>query len=584
MAEVKAMINDFHMGEISRLYEAKIASEEYQGGVRSATNMRPDPRGALIGRNGFENVRSISVTAGNGCTIYGVTFDADNRFTIKLYATKVIVHDQDDNKILDTSTSYSESDLHGANSDQHLAHLFLHPDGTKVIVLVDGHAPAQIDFTAGSPWTAALSDITFTNKPSTWTGSNYPTTGDFYGGRLWLGGCPDEGDWGTFWGSQPNDYFEFDLGTGADGDAIEFPIAKNGRIVWIDGGRNLMLGTVNTEYVVLPTTGAITQGNISVELQSTYGSGHVGALRVNSELFFVSGDFRTLRSLYWQMSESGWVSTDATFTAEHMTYEGISKVAFTRNPYSSLWLLLKDGSIASCVHRREDGEKATEGWYKVESDILYFRDIAVQQDEDGKSVLIAVASSKTDGDDQYFEMVLTPSNYQDSEEIFLDNYSVYDGVATDTPNFLGVLFEGDLGVVADGFHVVDFEFDEVTGDLELPREAERVIVGSPYEMTVETLPFILGEGPVSPVSYQMKRWVKVFLKMVASYMPTVNGIRPDERQAATAYDTAESFSDQFVQVDIGKGSDREGTITITQDLPFRFILTGIYGVVDVSDY
>ena len=96
--------------------------------------------------------------------------------------------------------------------------------------------------------------VTFGGKPASWIAGNYPTTLTFFQGRSWWAGVQSKPQ--TFWGSNSNDELiagneleDLTLGTGAN-DGLEFSLSKAGRIRWMEGGGNLVIGTNAGEFLI----------------------------------------------------------------------------------------------------------------------------------------------------------------------------------------------------------------------------------------------------------------------------------------------------------------------------------------------
>ena len=584
MPRTIALIDDFSVGEVSPLTEAKISSDEFKNGLREATNVVPDSHGPIIGRPGFEHVRPVTVPAGaKSATLFTINYSPEEFFIVVLYHLKIEVCTQDGQILYEAAAPFTDVDLHGKDGKDHLVYAFLSPAGKELIILTGIHKPYIVKMTKpateNDPWTSVFEAITFTNQPSQWTDNNYPTTGTYFQGRTWWGGCEEDPD--RFFASKSNAHF--DLGYGSppvDSDGIEFQISRHGRIRWIQGGRQLLIGTEAGEFIVTSEAGVITPTDLQVELQSAFGSKRLQSELIGNEAVYVTSDGRKLRSMWWKWIEAGWVSLDATFTSEHLTRPGITDIAFSRNPYSNVWMLLGSGDLIACSYRREKDQDPIVGWFRVSSDAMRFVTVTVAENL-GTSDLWTIVKSKTDDEHAFHMMRYAPHDYIDPERVFLDGFVELKNANTNKPDFSGKFFDQPISVVADGFHIPNM-VQNTDGTIDLPLTADHIIAGYPYMQRAVTMPLIkVGEQGAS--THHMKRWNKVFLRMIQSYMPKVNGERAPERNVSTPNDTPEPFLDSFVQVTPGLGWDRDGILTIEQDLPFRMIITGVYGEVSVDN-
>lgn len=101
----------------------------------------------------------------------------------------------------------------------------------------------------------------------------YPAATTFYQNRLWFANSlalP-----ATVFGSKINQPVNFDVAVGNDADAIIYSIGQNdtGRILWLNGGKQLEIYTENFEFACpQDATVGITPSTFSVRQQSSYGS------------------------------------------------------------------------------------------------------------------------------------------------------------------------------------------------------------------------------------------------------------------------------------------------------------------------
>jgi hypothetical protein len=285
--------------------------------------------------------------------------------------------------------------------------------------------------------------------------------------------------------------------------------------------------------------------------------------------------------MWWKWVESGWSSIDATFTAEHITRQKIVDIDYARNPYSNVWLQLSDGSLVSCSYRRTKSEDSVVGWYRLSSDHIKVKAIAVAENL-GTSELWSVVRSTSLPDEPPHLVVYSPPDYHDDSRVFLDDYvTVINDPPSNVVDVTGKVFGDTVSVVADGFHIPDMSIS-AGNTITLPIKASVISVGYPYTQRMVTMPFISKSDKGVGAGHHQKRWNKVFLRLLRSYMPLINGRRPPERHSVTYDDVAEPLINTFVQLTPEMGWDRDGILVIEQDLPFRMVVTGIYGEVGLE--
>lgn len=100
----------------------------------------------------------------------------------------------------------------------------------------------------------------------------WPAKVVFYQNRLWLANTTKQPN--TLFGSQINSPIDFDVGSGADTDAIVYAIAGNtGAILWLNGGKQLEIYTVKNEFACpQDQNSALTPGTFAVRQQASYGA------------------------------------------------------------------------------------------------------------------------------------------------------------------------------------------------------------------------------------------------------------------------------------------------------------------------
>lgn len=132
-------------------------------------------------------------------------------------------------------------------------------------------AQVQIPFNLSSP---ALIGNQYSIKQPAWsTALGWPAKVLIYQNRLWLANTLTLEN--TIFGSQINNFVNFDPGIGNDTDAIIYTIGQNnsGAILWMNGGKQLEIYTQNFEFACPQQEAlALTPGTFSIRQQSANGS------------------------------------------------------------------------------------------------------------------------------------------------------------------------------------------------------------------------------------------------------------------------------------------------------------------------
>ncbi len=197
---------------------------------------------------------------------------------------------------------------------------------------------------ATSSW--SFGPVPFLHKPTSWTTGNYPRCVTFFQGRSWWAGVSSHPE--TIWASVSLSYQDMKTGPAA-ADGLEFTINAKGRIEWIAGVRELLVGTEFGEYVVQAQNGVLQPSDIGVYLQSADGGSSVAPLPIGSAAMFVSADLRKIKFAQYTRDDESWITRDATVHAEHMFQKGITEICYARNPDSILWVAMPDGKLAGAT-------------------------------------------------------------------------------------------------------------------------------------------------------------------------------------------------------------------------------------------
>ena len=432
------------------------------------------------------------------------------------------------------------------------------PSGEFAMYMVSPNiAPQKLSYTrATNSWTFA--PVVFTAPPTEWTGVNFPGVIAFFQGRMWLGATPEQPE--TFWGSVSNEYENFTLGSGDAADSIVFSLSARGRIEWMQGVKNLLIGTENAEHIITSESGIVKSGDIQAERQSSYGSSNNQAEQIGNQVIYTSPDGRKIREMGFQWTDEGWISRDLTFIAEHITKgRPITETVWVQNPDNQLWGIGLNGDMVTATYER--GYEIL-GWHKHITDGNFLS--VTSLDNFGRSQLWTLVNRN--GTEMFLERY-DPDDFVDS----------YVTINNNTPSDIITiphLADKTVSVVTDGAVHPDVLLDN-SGVGTLQTTATNVVAGLPYVSTFRTLPLDFGAPQGSGRPYE-KRWVKIFVYLIDSHKPIINGVRPPTRHPSTPMNTAEPPASEFAQV-LDLGYDLQAIVEVIQDLPISCMVGGIFG-------
>jgi hypothetical protein len=440
-------------------------------------------------------------------------------------------------------------------------HVEMAPNDFAMYFVCQNVTPKKLVFNLGSnSW--SFVDVAFTAKPSSWATGNYPTTLTFFQGRSWWGGIESEPQ--TFWGSKSNDKAtagndleNLTLGVNDD-DAMEFSISRSGRIRWMEGAKNLVIGTTSGEFLVNGSQGIITPSDVFVEQQSSDGGEAVNSIKIGSMVMFISGDGRRLLATRYYEDQNQWRAQEISFTAENLTVgKKITQIAYSKNPESIIWCLLDDGSLVGCTY---DPTSELIGWHK--HSIGSIQGIAVTE-KAGFSILALTVQRVIDG---------SPVVYL--EELGLDYMDSYTSLNADSLNISVPHLAGETVIVK----IDDAQHPDITldanGDGTLLYTGDTAVIGLSMPISVTTLEPDMGSKAGTSMGFS-KRWNEITVRVYDSAIPLINGQRSSVRNPSTPMNYRENTLTGDITV--SNLGHNDGSINITQSLPYRLTLTGIFG-------
>ena len=446
-------------------------------------------------------------------------------------------------------------------------HIIPSPGGNAGYLVHPKYAPRKLEYDSSTD-AFTFSTVSFTNPPAVWTGTNWPSTGAYFEGRLWLAGSPDEPQ--TIWASKSGLPEDFTVGTGLDDESITITMSRFGRIEWVEGTKNLLAGTENGEHIITSEGGVITPSDHQVTQQSAYGAANTQAEIVGDQVFYVSPDRRKVRAMQYEWSADNWLSTDLTYFSEHITNARIRELSWQQNPDNILWCLLEDGTLAALSYDRSNN---IYGWsrHDIGGTVVSISAGAIQGTH-----LIGCLVKRMDGKVHLESQWIDKVHYMDS---WID---IDDGSIQPTGTKITGLdhLEGETVqvLVDEAVHP-----DRVVsgGEIELAFAGTRITVGLPYTKGLGLLPMEKGarNGPSMPY---WKNFHSIHAHLLDSAHPLVNGDRAPERNPSTPMGTVEPNTTGKSYINLTQWKN-ETDITISQDLPKPLNVLAVSGEINQED-
>ena len=191
----------------------------------------------------------------------------------------------------------------------------------------------------------------------------FPGAVVFHEGRLWFGGTTSQPD--HIWASKSNQFFNFNVGTGADNDAID--VASNfgefSQIRHLVSNRDLQIFSASNEsYIPAFTEKPITPSNVQIKRQTPFGSSFARPQAFDGATLYTQASGAMLGSYVYSEVEQAYNTQNVSQTAGHLMLDPVQsasiKGGFDRAE-SYLFLINPDGTLSVFYSSRGD-QKA--GW------------------------------------------------------------------------------------------------------------------------------------------------------------------------------------------------------------------------------
>lgn len=405
----------------------------------------------------------------------------------------------------------------------------------------------------------------------------YPRTVTFFQERLYFGGT--RGLPQTLWGSRAADFYYFavpqDPEPIAPDDAVEYTIAAytHEAIEWLSSERVLIIGTSATEHRLAPDQYISTDRLPTVSRMSAYGGSHKMPVYMGNMTVFIQNAGNQVRTFEQATNTviEKWNSIELDWMASHLTSSKVKEPGYALNPYSLLFMVTGDGDFLTMNYEPGMGENGEYGWAKHNTDGKFKSCASIPEDTIDQIWAIVERDGK-----RYVE-------YFDSE-VFTDSTLTYppdDGNPYPPLQLVGGLdhLEGkEVTIVADGSTHPDLIVQN--GQVELNEEYQNIEIGLKYIPRIKLQKYSLA-NEAGHLQGDKGRWVEVWLRIVNSAYPLVDGIRAAERNPVTPMNETEPLITGDVKV-YHLGYDRNKQLVIEQDLPLPMHITAVYGVMEVN--
>lgn len=531
-----------------------------------------------------ETRRSFTIVgAGRVSTIYPgraygflSLFDSNDNFKhyqVDIYTTGIYVAEYAGNGLWDAQIAIATSIT--IPSGAFLGNITcLQPPGLDELWIFFEFDQAPLRLFFSTTWQAAA--ISWTTQPTDWTSTHYVRTACFFQSRLYVVSTGVYRH--KFWGSKTDDFDNFTTGS-LPADALEHELPSAGVIQWIAAAQNLVIGTDRAEYIVTAQEGVIIPGDIKVTQQDTNGSPSDSVAQSASKVFFITKNGRGVQSMGFEWTKEAWLTKDLMFASEHLTRDyTITKLVYY--DYEDVLVALReDGKILRGAYDKINDIVGWSVWEhgifpNSQEPIFYSLDVGpVACGEASLVAHVAYVSAASTTQIQLFAQLGDYSNTFDDAglqavDALLDFVKIASSLSTPFSSVTSNSLANRTGLTAiiDGVIYKDQSFSGST--YTMPVSGNLCLIGIPItdDLLEIKSPVQISDNQESTHGV-LKRWARIFTRVVNSYTPKING--------RAAMNTIKETKDIKMNT---LGWDKEKVTTFEHNSPYRSKVAGIFGV------
>ena len=344
----------FAGGEVSERVLGRTETAIYQQAAAIMENFKPDSRGPAMDRGGSEYETAVSSATEN---IVLETFRVNDSLSYILHFTPTSLIIRTPDNVPPAVGGILAIPHTGAQIDDIRIVIATGTTSSVIYILHKNVNFQRLTYVIASD-SFSLTVGLFTGMPASWAGTNWPSAGTIYQGRLWLGNTPSDPQ--TFWASKSGAYEVFTAGANPDDPILGVTLENQGNIQWFIGTKTLVIGTSTGEYTVKSDTGVISANDLQIDRQSTYGSKFADALMIGNRIFYISPDGTKIRIMEYSFSRDNWISDEANYFSDHLAeFNPFIKIVWAPNPDAILVAVQANGK---CSLYTWESETEIHGW------------------------------------------------------------------------------------------------------------------------------------------------------------------------------------------------------------------------------
>ena len=484
---IKRLKRSFTTGEISPVMYGSIENDRFKHGCKTMYNAFSRVQGPAVRRSGFQMIADLDGMGATEGILVPFVFSAELSYMLVFYKnaagnTYMIIGYG--GGLIEDPASPGNPLTYAITGTFELDEIYFEQSGNWVFLAQSSRILMGVNRISHDNW--SIVDITFTDAPVTWAGSNYPRKIGFYEERMIF--ASSEAAPQTIWSSKSGDFFVFTSYSAPTvaSDPFSFTISSGQKndISWLAPSSALLMGTLGDEWVV---TGAayspLSFDSFSAKPHTNYGSEYVKPIRSGSAILFVEQLGRRVVQLAYDYNVNGYDGTDISILAPHLTetYD-ITKWAYQKVPNSVIWAVRSDGALLGLTYQLKN---KVVGWHRHGTN-GEFIDVGCKPGENRESELWVLVTRTREGSSRLYLEKKAPEFHSDDvkDSRFLDSFKTYTfGTASDTLTGLEHLEGLTVDVLADGYVIKELTVD--SGEVTLPYTCSEAVVGLQYDTEIE---------------------------------------------------------------------------------------------------
>lgn len=394
------------------------------------------------------------------------------------------------------------------------------------------------------------------SKEEVWSAlRGWPRTCTFHEGRLFFGGSLSRP--ATIWGSNVNDFFNFNEGKGRDDELIDVTLDTDqvNAINAIFSNRSLQIFTSGAEFYVKESP--ITPSKVSAVPQTNLGASRIRPVSIDGVTLFAQRTGKTINQFVFINEFQSNQTNSISSLAPHLINKPKKMVISTGTESTDanyVYILNENGEITVFNTLSAEDVQAFTSWSSGN-----IKSISVVSDR-----LYLLIERVIDGNTVYYVEVETLDALTDSAVIF-------PAAGSDTITGLDHLEGETVDIKADGSY--KGEFVVVGGSVTINRGANIIEAGLRYTPLIKTMPLNIGLQN-GPNAASKKRITRTALNIFESNGVIVNGQRlADKTIGANQFDAPQPQTGLKRITLLGWGL--EADIEITQTTPMAMTILSI---------